>query len=176
MVSGVSEGQQQRKAPLWQRMVIGARPRQTLARTAVLAVVCFVCFRYVLLPVRLQGGSMEPTYADGGFNLANAWTYRHGEPARGDIVVIAMAGRKAMYLKRVLAVPGDRVRFVEGALEVNGAVVPEPYVVFEGRWTTPLERLAAGEYFVAGDNRAMPREAHVMGVVTRDRIVGRLVF
>ena len=119
---------------------------------------------------------MAPSYQDGGFNFANALIYRIRDPQPGDVVLIEIAGRRAMYLKRILAVPGDRVYFENGVLYVNGKERPEPYVVEGESWTTTPEQLGPGKYFVAGDNRSTPWEDHAMGIVNRSRIAGRILF
>ena len=76
-------------------------------------------FGRVLLPVRVKGDSMEPTVRNGSVRFAFLLRYAVSDPRPGDLVVIRMAGRKVMFLKRVLAVGGDRVAFERGALRVN---------------------------------------------------------
>lgn len=159
---------------LWRRMLVGARPWQTLWRAVLLAGICVVAFRFVWVPVWVQGHSMAPTFQDRTFNVARRNRFQPRPPRRGDVVVIELAGQRAMYLKRILAEPGDEVQFRDGALLVNGYVVPEPYVVYDGNWSTGLEKLGPDEFFVAGDNRSEPWEWHTMGVVDRKRIAGRL--
>src|ERR1035441_886806 len=57
-------------APSWLlRVLIGRKPKRTLARIVVLVTVSFVVFKFVLLPVRVEGGSMLPTYKDKGVNF-----------------------------------------------------------------------------------------------------------
>ncbi len=160
----------------WRVLLIGRRPAHTLVRTGILAALCFLVFRFVLIPVFVRGESMEPTFRDGGLNMANTLVYRLRDPLPGEVVVIEMATRRTMYLKRVLATPGDTVYFQQGALFVNGMRIEEPYVIQGGRWTTPPEQLGVDEYFVAGDNRSTPWEWHTMGVVNRSRIAGRILF
>ena len=158
------------------RLAVGARPRVTAIRAVVLAAVCLVFFQWFLRPVRAVGVSMEPTVRSGSLHFAWLHAYRFRAPRAGDIVVVRMAGREVMYLKRVLAVPGETIEFADDELRVNGAPRPEPYVRPGGGWTMTPYRLGPGEYFVAGDNRSAPRQAHVAGVTDRSRIAGRMVF
>ena len=176
MDSTVPIATRSRGGALLRRALIGRRPRQTFWRALALAAVCFVVFRFALIPVYVNGQSMLPTYSDRSVNFANRLVYRLRDPLPGEVVVIEMAGWRAMFLKRVLAVPGQTVRFAEGELWVDGHRVTEPYVQLTGDWTTALETLEQGEYFVAGDNRSTPWEHHSMGVVERRRIAGRIVF
>ena len=119
---------------------------------------------------------MVPTYTNGGFNLINALTYRFGEPARGDVVAIRLAGRSIMYLKRVVGLPGEEIAIRDGVVEVNGRALDEPYVVRRRPWNTDPVLLGADEYFVVGDNRMVPQSGHRFGRVKRKRMEGKAVF
>jgi len=161
-----------RTPSLLKRILVGANPRRTLLRAVVLAVFTYLVMRFVLLPTRIRGVSMEPTYTDGKIKFVNLLAYRFRQPQRGDIVVITMAGRRAFYLKRVIGVPGEHIEFIDGRLFVNGENVPEPYVQSRSDWTVPGIRLAGDEYYVAGDNRSIRWEYHSMGTVKREKILG----
>ncbi len=145
-------------------------------RTAGLAVVCLVVFGLLARPMRVRGISMEPTIHDGTFRLGLLVAYVLAEPEAGDIVMVRMAGRRIMYLKRILAVPGQTAQFRGGELWLDGVRRPEPYVRLEGTWQTEPIPLGPGEYLVAGDNRSAPLAQHAAGVTTRDRIEGRLAW
>lgn len=158
------------------RLLIGANPRLTLARAAATITAAYVLFGYVLLPVRLHGISMRPTYREGAINFANRLTFWRREPARGDVVAIRMAGRGAMYVKRIVGLPHERIEIVGGMVLVDGRPLDEPAVVHRAPWNLPPFTLAADEYFVVGDNRGMAIENHDLGRARRDRIVGRMLF
>jgi signal peptidase I len=87
--------------------LIGRNPRATLLRIAILVSVSLLVFGWILVPLRLAGISMLPTYRDGAFNFANRAAYWIGEPARGDVVAIRMAGPHAFYVKRIVGMPGE---------------------------------------------------------------------
>ena len=133
-------------------------------------------FGWMLVPLRLSGISMLPTYQDGTLNFANRTAYWIGEPARGDVVAIRMAGPHAFYVKRIIGMPGERIEIVAGAVTVNDEVLLEPTVTRRAPWTLAPVTLAPGEYFVVGDNRSMKIENHDLGRVSRRRIVGKLLF
>ncbi len=133
-------------------------------------------FGWILVPLRLSGISMLPTYTDGELNFANRAAYWVGDPARGDVVAIRMAGLHAFYVKRIIGMPGERIEIVAGTVTVNDEVLIEPTVSRRAAWTLPPVTLAPGEFFVVGDNRSMKIENHDLGRVRRRKIVGKLLF
>jgi signal peptidase I len=165
--------------PGWLRVaLIGRNPKRTLVRAAVLAAFCFLFFKLfffkiIVLPVRIEGNSMFPTYHDRGINFVNRLSYRHSIPQRGDVVGIRMAGPSVMLMKRIVGLPGETVAFEHGHLVVNGAVIVEPYMKF--RAPAPfLEPVTLGpnQYYVIGDNRMNSDR----GWIDRDRIMGKIVL
>ena len=115
---------------------------------------------------------MEPNWHDGGFTFCCSLTYRFRSIRRGDVVAIRLAGRRLMYLKRIVALPGDTVEFRRGMLYINGKPNKESYVRFRGNWELPPRIVQPGMVYVVGDNRAMPMMQHVFGETEQDRIVG----
>jgi signal peptidase I len=156
--------------------VFGRHPRRTLVRVVVLAAVSFLTFRWVLIPVRAEGISMLPTLQSGSLHLINRVAYSYRRPARGDIIAIKLAGPHVLYVKRIIALPGERVGFVGGQVYVNGAPLIEPYVQNRRMWEVPEVQLSPREYFVVGDNRGMRAADHDFGRVDVSRIVGELLF
>src|SRR5689334_21380194 len=105
------------RSPGWLRIaVIGRNPKRTAIRALVLALFCFVLFKFfvfrvIVLPVRIEGYSMFPTYHDRGVNFVYRLAYRHSPPQRGDVVGIRMAGPSVMLMKRIVGMPGETVAF-----------------------------------------------------------------
>jgi signal peptidase I len=161
---------------LLRRIVFGSYPRRTAVRILVLAVVSFVTFRWVLIPVRTEGISMQPTYESGSLKFVNRLAFIPHPPARGDVVAIRLAGPHVVYVKRIVALPGERVQIVQGQVLVNGVPLVEPYVHNRRPWDVPEVTLTASEYYVIGDNRGMRVSDHDFGRVTTDRILGRIIF
>ena len=142
----------------------------------VLAVIAFVVFTWVILPVRGEGISMEPTYESGSLHLVNRLSYARRGPARGDIVAIRVPNTRNVYVKRVVGLPGERIAFENGVLLVNGAPLAEPYVTRRRPWVLEEVTLAEHEYFVVGDNRGMNLRDHTLGRVDAARIIGKVVY
>lgn len=157
-------------------LLFGSNPRRTLLRGAALVVAAVVVFGFVLLPVRLEGISMLPTYRDGALNFANRLAFLWRQPSRGDVVAIRMAGPRVLYVKRIIGLPGERVEIAGGTVLIDGRPLVEPTVVYKAPWNVPAVTLGDDEYFVVGDNRAMVARNHDFGLVKRERIVGRMLF
>ncbi len=130
-------GREFRVLPWWCMALIGRRPKRTLVRIGVLVTVCFVLFRFVLAPIRIEGPSMLPTYRKGQVHMINRLAYRFHEPRRGDVVAIKYAGEHVMLLKRIVGLPGETVAFQGGRLLINGQMVEEPYVRYSCDWEMP---------------------------------------
>jgi signal peptidase I len=172
--------------PRWVRvLLIGRDWKFTLARLAVLVVISFVVFDFfwfVLLPIRIEGISMLPTYQNGSVNFVNRLAYVRHNPKRGDVVGIRLSDPgitrpSLLYLKRIIGLPGETVAFVNGQVLINGQVLDEPYIKEKDcDWDLPPVTLGPNQYFVVGDNRSMPAEYHVFGKVERDHIVGKAVL
>jgi signal peptidase I len=164
--------------PHWLQVIaVGRNPRVTLVRIAVLVIVCFVLFSYVLLPVHVQGISMLPTYKDGSINFVNRLAYVWHEPRRGDVVSIrGYAGEHLMLLKRIIGLPGETVTFNNGRVFIDGQILDEPYEKSECAWTLPPEKLGTNQYFIVGDNRTMDWRDHKFGKVDRDNIMGKVLL
>jgi signal peptidase I len=165
-------------SPSWvQRVLIGRNPKRTLVRVVILVVVSVIVFKFVLQPIRVQGGSMLPTYKDRGIHFVYRLAYRFHEPRRGDVVVIRLlAGEHVMYMKRIVGLPGETVSFYQGRLCINGKPLDEPYVKFRCYWNHAPERVGPDQYYVVGDNRNMPWADHTKGRPTRDLIVGKVIL
>lgn len=166
------------RVPSWLlRVLIGRRPKRTLARIVVLAVVCFVCFKFVLVPIRVEGGSMLPTYKENGVNFVNRLAYLFHEPRRGDVVAIRLkAGEHIMYMKRIVGLPGETVAFHKGQVFIDGKPLAEPYVKLPSNWEHGPQQDGPTQYYVVGDNRDMPWDDHVHGRAERSYIVGKVLL
>jgi signal peptidase I len=170
---------EQQETQSWvRRVIVGRNPRLTMVRVVVLVVVCYVVFKHLLLPIRVDGPSMLPTYREYSVNFVNRGAYWFSEPRRGDVVAVRYTGNSIMLMKRIIGLPGEVIEFVDGRVLINGRFLEEPYLKFECDWTVRPEnyRLGDEEYYVVGDNRSMPFESHQQGAARRVRIVGKVLL
>jgi signal peptidase I len=134
---------------------------------------------YLYQPVRVEGVSMQPGLQDQERLFINKFAYRLGPIARGDVIVFLYPrDQSKSYIKRVIALPGDRVRIDHGRVYVNGEFVPEPYVPSHYRDTHSMSPMVVPPeyYFVLGDHRDVASDSRDFGPVPRNLIYGKAVF
>lgn len=125
--------------------------------------------------------SMEPTLRKGEWILADTSYFKQYAPSRGDVVVYHLPhDPSTKYIKRVVALAGDRIAFRDGRMLVNGAAVVEFYVKPgdpKAFLNTTAEFVVPAEHlFVAGDNRANSTDSRMWsqhGPVPIENVVGR---
>lgn len=152
----------------------------------------------VAKPYRIPTSSMEPTlhcakpgaFCEGRFDdrvIANRLAYRFGAPERGQIVVFrapkaaeqcgAEDGGSA-FAKRIVGLPGDVLSERDGVIYVNGRRLAEPYLAASrrGHASGNWPRIAAGHYFMLGDNRIHSCDSRTWGSVPRGSLIGPVVM
>ena len=123
---------------------------------------CLVLMRDMARPIgpfSVDSYSMQPTIQRGDRFLADRNHYRRHAPVRGDVAVYVHPRQAELrYVKRIIALPGDRVAIRNGRAIVNGFALEEPYAIF-GDPSAPYNNareitVPEGHVFVLGDNRA----------------------
>ena len=156
----------------------GGRQIRTALAILLCSVLCyFLLSHYVLMAVQVQGSSMSPTLIDGERYLLYRCTYLLREPRQGEIVVIKDPEDHGLSVKRIIGVPDDVVEIRRDGLYVNGAKLPEPYLI--SKYTLDPKnlpakpvRLGKSNYFVLGDNRNRSADSRSYGPVPRANILG----
>jgi signal peptidase I len=168
--------------------------RVVLTVGAVLSVLLIACVGVVVLGLHslgwapgdqtshILGVSMAPTVRDGDYVIVAPYPAGQG-PRAGDIVLHRDPyDARKVFIKRVLAGPGQRVAIRSAQVLVDGRALAEPYLAAEP-WTAVTDWppsggqpviLGAGEYFVLGDNRNHSADSRQYGPVRRADILGRV--
>jgi signal peptidase I len=181
---------------------------------SVIVIALFV-LTFIVQPFRIPSESMERTLLVGDFLLVDKmaessggrlwfWVLPYRQVQRGDIIVFHFPPNPSEHLvKRVIGIPGDRVRLIDGLVYVNGNAQREPYAIYrssypdsfrdqfptgqytdpgvDAQWWLSLRRdlhngelvVPANHYFVLGDNRNDSRDSRYWGFVPKENIVGR---
>lgn len=129
-----------------------------------------------MAPRQVSGMSMEPHIAPGEYVLINTFAYRIGRPHRQDIVAFSRDGdARGLFIKRVIGLPGDRVRIRRGTVFLNGSALVEPYVRYADDRSLPEVTVPPRSVYVLGDNRAVSEDSRVFGPIPDDRLMGRAI-
>lgn len=143
------------------------------------AAVSILIITFLYQPVRVEGTSMLPRLEDHDRLFINKFVYRISSIHRGDVVVFHYPrDPEKSYIKRVIALPGDRISIERGRVYVNGTMLHESYVPEEYRDTRSLAEIVVPEdaYFMMGDHRSISSDSREFGPVDRDLIYGKAVF
>lgn len=119
---------------------------------------------FVVSPFQVDGMSMYPTLHHQDFLWVDRLTYRMSEPRRGDIVVVHPPEGDGFYVKRVIALPGEKISFRSGEVWIQDPAgqeirLPEPYLDDENVDSTFIDSrektffVPEGHVYLMGDNR-----------------------
>jgi signal peptidase I len=159
--------------------------RQLLVLIAI-ALLSFGCYwaisRYCLQTIEVVGESMIPTLQQNGHYILNRWAFHKQSPQRGDVIVIRDPEDNGFSVKRVVAVAGESVHFLNGKVYVNGEQLNEPYLLphtYTFTYALTHEQFITcgkDQYFVLGDNRPNSIDSRAYGPVPRGNILGQVVL
>jgi signal peptidase I len=134
---------------------------------------------FLYQPVRVEGTSMLPRLEDRDRLFINKFVYHISAIERGDVVVFHYPrDPQKSYIKRVIALPGDRLRIDHGTVWLNGKRQIEKYVPEEYRDSRSMPEIVVPQdnYFVMGDHRSISSDSREFGLVERSLIYGKAVF
>jgi len=150
----------------------------------VLAVILYFGISFAVQAVHVEGLSMFATLDDNDYLVANKIDYRLHAPQRGDIVILRPPTDNSKdFIKRVIALPGERLLIRDGIVYINGRKLDEPYL--PEAWTvfnnwpangTNGQVMGTDQYFVMGDNRNKSQDSRSFGPISKERIDGRAWF
>ena len=184
---------------------------QAFQSLAYLIVIALFIITFTVQPFKIPSASMEPTLLVGDFLLVNKEVSNSpsmfaptSQIHRGDLIVFHYPVNASMHLvKRVVGLPGDRLRLRDGHVYINEHPLSEPYAVYrpsapdgyrddfprlssadpgvDSRWWIQMRSLVSsgeltvpdGSYFVLGDNRNDSEDSRYWGFVPRENIVGK---
>lgn len=151
-------------------------------KVAVLAGITIFLVRYFLFkPFYVKGQSMEPNFFEHEYLLIDELSFRLRAPERGEVIVFKYPDDpKEYFLKRIIGLPGERVKVAEGKITIYNDAHPEGLLINEAYLPLKLETsgekitlLGDDQYFVLGDNRDNSFDSRRFGPVESSLIVGR---
>ena len=167
------------------------------AESIIIAVILALFIRtFVVQAFKIPSGSMIPTFQVGDRIFVNKFLYGAKvpflnanlpavrQPARGDIIVfISPDAPKKDFVKRLIAVGGERVEIKDGKIIVNGKAVEEPSSIRSVYYYNGGDYGKEGQvidvpkdsYFVLGDNSASSRDSRFWGFVPKKNLLGKAI-
>lgn len=154
-------------------MVMKQRKRIFLWLLVTLAALLLIG-RFVATPYVVAGDSMLPTLKP--WELCLMARAHADRPRRGEIVMFRTADDPPLYfIKRVIALAGETVAIQHGIVTVNGRPLDEPYATVNPAWEMEPVKVPPATVFVLGDNRNVPLEDTLHGLVATRLVTGWLL-
>lgn len=155
-----------------------------LVKIFIIALVIIVPLRlFVAEPFIVSGSSMYPNFENRQYLVIDKVSYKTGEPNRGQVIVLRYPkDPKQYFIKRIIGLPGETVKLIDGNVYIfsqknpEGVKLPEDYLPNEGITFGSGDSVTLGndEYFVLGDNRMASSDSRVWGILPKDDIVGKV--
>ena len=131
---------------------------------------------FIFEPVQCIGISMYPTLVGGEGMFTEKLTYTVSAPQRDDIIICRYPYHTEKCVKRVIAVPGDRISISDGAIYLNGERLDE-----SAYWSGYIEDSEMPEVtvperslFVVGDNRNHSGDSRHVGFIPYCQVKGKV--
>lgn len=131
---------------------------------------------FIFEPVQCIGISMYPTLVGGEGMFTEKLTYTVSAPQRDDIIICRYPYHTEKCVKRVIAVPGDRISISDGAIYLNGEKLDE-----SAYWDGYIENSDMPEVtvpdkclFVVGDNRNYSGDSRHVGFIPYCQVKGKV--
>ena len=143
----------------------------------------FVARTFVFRIASVLGHSMEPSLSDGDVVILNRLSFFFSNPRVDDIVAFPSPGDTDMfYIKRIIAIPGDEIDFIDNSFYINGSRLGDPFSYYDvyriagSNWVDFPIIIEEGLYFVLGDNRNESRDSRFVSVgnIPHNNMVGRV--
>ena len=135
---------------------------------------------FLFQPFLVKGESMEPNIEGGNYLIVDEITPKIYQYQRGEVVVFKAPNKKDYYIKRIIALPGERIVIKNGQIEIFNKNYPQGFKLDESAYL-PQGTLTSGnidltlqndEYFVLGDNRSFSYDSRHWGPLKKEDIIG----
>lgn len=136
-----------------------------LVKASMMTLILFLLMiTFIVQGFKVYGSCMEPNLNTGERLLGNKFIYRFEKPSRGDVIVFRYPkDPKRIYIKRVIALPGERLSIRSGSVYINGKKLTEPYVRYIPHGDYTETRISEDCLFVMGDFRDVSNDSRYWG-------------
>ncbi|MFZ2154389.1 MAG: signal peptidase I [Candidatus Moraniibacteriota bacterium] len=167
-----------------------------IVKIFILAVVVIWPIRmFIFQPFFVQGASMEPNFQDGQYLIVNELGYKQidikinkinsfKEIKRGDVIVFRYPlNPKQFFIKRIVGLPGERIRVDKGEVFIYNETNPEGFKLEEDYLNADLITkgdndyvIKNDEYYVMGDNRNHSSDSRMWGPIKDSNVIGKVLL
>lgn len=165
------------------------------------AVIMLPIRTFLFQPFRVQGASMQPNFQNNDYLIVNELTYKQTDVKllgthlftvnatkvlkRGEVVVFRYPKNPEQYfIKRVVGLPGEQIKIVDGRVKIFSQGNPEGEILDESAYLpkglitsgTVELTLSQDQYFVLGDNRANSSDSRVWGPLPKNDVIGKVLI
>jgi signal peptidase I len=154
-----------------------------LIKVAIIAVITIIGVRELLFkPFYVEGQSMIPNFQPNQYLIIDELTHRFRDYERGEVIVFKHTDGQYL-LKRIIGLPGERIKVANGKITIYNNTHPEGLVLNESYLPHDLQTvgeetvvLDKEQYFVLGDNRPNSLDSRRFGPISKEQITGRVFF
>ncbi len=157
-----------------------------IVETLLLAAAVFlVVYVFLFRPFQVNGTSMYPNFTDNEYILTNIIVLNFEQPKKGEVIVFkAPPDPEKDFIKRVIAIPADKIYVKDGSVFLNGEKLDESKYLKSDIKTYGGAFLKEGQeieipqdsYFAMGDNRSYSSDSREWGFVPKKSIIGKSFF
>ncbi|MFC4775416.1 signal peptidase I [Paenibacillus sp. GCM10023252] len=150
----------------------------------------FVIRMFLFSPFIVEGPSMQPNFETGEHIIVNKILYDIRDPKRGEVVVFHVPEENREFIKRVIGIPGDKIKVEGDDVYINDKKIDEPYLKDAIKAAHDAGELynigpgfpnnenqdavvPEGTIFAMGDNRGDSRDSRMIGYVNDKEVIGR---
>ncbi len=154
---------------------------ELLEFVAIILVLWVIIHYFIAEPHQVSGSSMFPNFKDHDLIITNKLPNHFGEYVRGEVIVFQNPRDASEdYIKRVIGMPGEKLKIMNGHVYINDELLPEPYLGSDvitqtrGFMSEGEEVVVPGDsLFVMGDNRPGSSDSREWGPLKKDLIIGQ---
>lgn len=144
----------------------------------IIILVILIVKKYLFTTVLVHGDSMNNTLKDNDVMILDKLSYKIGEIDRFDIIVANVSNTRL--IKRVIGLPGEHIKYENNELYINGKKIVDEYgtgITYDFDISSlGIEKIPKNSYFVLGDNREDSIDSRIVGVISKDDILGHARF
>lgn len=171
--------------PYDQKVPIKTHIIEFIQTLVVFAAIGTAIYLFIAQPHKVSGSSMFPNFQNGDYIITNKVGYRFGQPQRGQVIVFKdPLNESEDFIKRIIGLPGEKVKVSDCHIFVNGQQLNEtaylnPSICTTGGRFLPDDQetvIPDDHFFVLGDNRPQSSDSREWGFITRGEIIGQAFF